>query len=102
MSVQLETVDDQPPRDGADIEALRSASPSEGDGGGPAGLKGVGSSSSSIAAEQLEDFLYIDIEESAKKDSDAGDLGAEGQCERTNNVPAMPSCHRHLFSLRLM
>lgn len=100
MSVQLETVDDQPPRDGADIEALRSASPSEGDGGGPAGLKGVGSSS--IEAEQLEDFLYIDIEESGKKDSDAGDLGAEGQCERTNNVPAMPSCHHHLHSLRLL
>lgn len=87
---QLEAVGEHPPRDGADIEALPSAAPSEGDGGGPAGLKGADSGETG----QLEDFLYVDVgvdEDSGQKDGDAGDFGAEGQRESTTTCLLCPA-----------
>lgn len=84
MSTQAEAADEHPPRDGVGVEASPAAEPSETDGGGPAGLKGKGGDGGAHSDEhQLEDFLYVDVdvENSGKKDSDADNLGTEGQRE---------------------
>lgn len=91
MSTQLESAGEQPPRDGADVAASPVAEPSQGGGGGPAGLKGAGGGE---AKETLEDFLYVDVDvqDSADKDSsDAGDLGAKGKHERSTTCLLCPT-----------
>eukprot|EP00903_Cladosiphon_okamuranus_P020815 g19118.t2 len=82
MSAQVETVEEKPPRDGADASASPAAEPSKGDGDSSADLKGAGSGGVEAEKGTLEDFLYVDVdvEDSAKKDDgdgDAGDLGAK-------------------------
>eukprot|EP00903_Cladosiphon_okamuranus_P020816 g19118.t3 len=92
MSAQVETVEEKPPRDGADASASPAAEPSKGDGDSSADLKGAGSGGVEAEKGTLEDFLYVDVdvEDSAKKDDgdgDAGDLGAKAAAPAAEGVP---------------